>query len=398
MLINTPGMDLSIYFEPLDSAVIERSTLTQRFRLGETIERASNFGSFPELSGIKIALMGAPEDRNAISNKGCSNGPDAVRSELYRLFPVTKNGGIADLGNIIRGNTINDTYFAISTIVAELVSKDIIPVLIGGSQDLTYAMYLGYEKIGRIINLAAIDPLFDIGESDQELDSQSYLSKIILHQPNFLFNFTNIGYQSYLVDHGGMNLLKNLYFDFYRLGNIQADIEGVEPYVRNADLISVDISAVRASDAPGNGNLQPNGFYGEEMCRILRYAGISEKVSSIGFFEYNPGYDRQDQTAKLMSQMIWYFLEGFFSRQHDYPKEGEKDYLKFTVTLKDFQDQIYFFKSRKTDRWWMKVPFRTRSRSKYERHHMVPCSAQDYEIAMKSHIPDRWWQTYQKLM
>jgi hypothetical protein len=195
-----------------------------------------------------------------------------------------------------------------------------------------------------------------------------------------------------------MNLLRNLYFDFYRLGNIQADIEGVEPYVRNADMLSVDISSVRASDAPGNGNLQPNGFYGEEMCRIMRYAGISDKVSSIGFFEFNPDFDRQNQTAKLVAQMVWYFLEGFYNRQHDYPKEGEKDYLKFTVTAKDFKDELFFFKSQKTDRWWMKVPFRTRNKAKYERHHMVPCSPGDYEFAMKSHIPDRWWQTYQKLM
>jgi arginase family enzyme len=321
-----------------------------------------------------------------------------VRRELYRLFPLSANGGLTDLGNIIRGNTISDTYYALSTVVAELINRDILPIVIGGSQDLTYAMYLGYEKIGRIINLASIDPVFDIGESEEEINSQSYLSKIILHQPNYLFNYTNIGYQSYLVDQGGINLLRNLFFDFYRLGNIQADIEGVEPYVRNADMISVDISSVRASDAPGNGNLQPHGFYGEEMCRIMRYAGISDKVSSIGFFEFNPDYDRQNQTAKLVAQMVWYFLEGFYNRQHDYPQEGEKDYLKFTVTAKDFQDELFFYKSRRTDRWWMKVPFRTRNQAKYERHHMVPCSANDYETAMTSHIPDRWWQTYQKLM
>ena len=94
----------------------------------------------------------------------------------------------------------------------------IIPVILGGSQDLTYANYRAYESLGRVINILAIDPMFDLGTTEQELDSRSYLNKIILHQPNFLFNYTNLGYQTYFVDPGSVGLMKNLYFDIYRLG------------------------------------------------------------------------------------------------------------------------------------------------------------------------------------
>ncbi len=142
-----------------------------------------------------------------------------------------------------------------------------------------------YESLGRIINIAAVDSVFDLGNTEQDLTSRSYLSKIIMHQPNFLFNYTNIGYQSYFVDPDAAELMKNLYFDVYRLGKIRDNMNEVEPLVRNADLLSIDVSAIRQSDAPGNGNSSPNGLYGEEMCLITRYAGLSDKLSSIGFMK-----------------------------------------------------------------------------------------------------------------
>jgi arginase family enzyme len=305
---------------------------------------------------------------------------------------------IADLGNILPGHTINDTYFALSSAMAEVMARNAVPIVIGGGHDLTFGMYRGYEEIGRIINLACIDPMFDLGDSEGQIDSSSYLSKIIMHQPSYLFNYTNIAFQSYLIDTESLGLMRNLFFDAYRLGHVQANIEGTEPLVRNADMLSIDIGSVRASDAPGNANAQPNGLYGEELCRIIRYAGLSDKVSSLGFFEYNPKYDAQNQTARLIAEAIWYFVDGFYGRQEDYPREGSGDYVKFNVTLKEFEEDLTFFKSKKSDRWWMKVPFRTKNIAKYERHHMVPCSHSDYEMAMSNNIPDRWWMTYQKLM
>jgi hypothetical protein len=224
------------------------------------------------------------------------------------------------------------------------------------------------------------------------------MSHIIMQQPNYLFNYTNIGFQTYFVDQQAITLMKNLYFDTYRLGNVRANMEEVEPMVRNADMISVDMGCIRASDAPGNANASPNGFYGEEICQIMRYAGLSDKLSSIGIYEINPRLDRQSQTAQLAGQMIWYFIDGFYSRMGDFPPDKKKDMVKFTVSLKDFKDEVIFYHSNKSERWWMEVPIRAKQRERYERHHLVPCSYQDYQVACQNALPDRWWQTYQKLM
>ncbi|NTV38127.1 MAG: hypothetical protein HGA82_02950, partial [Anaerolineales bacterium] len=148
-------------------------------------------------------------------------------SILAALQPI-----IADLGNIRQGHKIEDTYFALSSIVAELVKNKIVPVIIGGSQDLTFANYMAYESLGQVINIVGIDSVFDLGKTEQALNSQSYLNKIILHQPNFLFNYTNIGYQSYFVDPEAISLMKNLYFDVYRLGAIRENLEEAEPLLQ----------------------------------------------------------------------------------------------------------------------------------------------------------------------
>jgi arginase family enzyme len=391
-------MDIEIYFKPIDLTGYEYAEKSYRKRLGDVVKSYNTASGFPDLDNIDIAIIGINEDRNAINNEGCASAPDNIRKKLYKLFEGGNKTKIADLGNIKKGNTINDTYFAVNSVVSELLKNDIIPVLIGGSHDLTYANYQAYESLEQVINIVAVDSVFDLGKSEEDFNSQSYLSKIILHQPNYLFNYTNIGYQTYLIDQEAIGLMKNLFFDIYRLGNVRANIEEVEPIVRNADLVTFDISAIRQSDAPANGNASPNGFYGEEVCKIARYAGMSDKLTSIGFYEVNPKLDRQEQTSHLVAQMIWYFIDGFYNRKHDFPLKEKENYIKYLVSIKDHKDEIIFYKSKKSDRWWMEIPIKTNMKPKYERHYLVPCSYQDYQTACKDDIPDRWWQAYQKLI
>jgi arginase family enzyme len=394
-------MDISLYFDPVSPEVFEFSSPTDHERIFDVIKAHKSDETFPDLDYIKLAIIGISEDRGALLNKGCAQGPDHVRRYFYNLFSHWKNLSIADLGNIKRGHAIEDTYFAVKEAIAYLLLNNITPIIIGGSQDLTYANYLAYEDIGRVINIATVDPLFDLGNDEHELNSRSYLSRIILHQPNFLFAYTNVGYQTYFVDKDAVGLMKNLLFDVHRLGKVNLDMEETEPMIRNADILSIDVSAIRASDAPGNFNAVPNGFYGEEVCRICRYAGISDKLSSIGFYEFNPEYDNKGQTAHLIAQMIWYFIDGYMNRKDDFPEDNKdfmENYVRFIVKVDDFEDELIFLKSKKTDRWWMQVTIKNNVHKKYKRHQFVPCSYNDYKAALNQEIPDRWWKVQQKLI
>ncbi|HOI88221.1 MAG TPA: formimidoylglutamase [Lentimicrobium sp.] len=391
-------MDLSIYFEPLSDDLFEGLDQFTHPRLGNQMLIYRNGCSFPETSGFDIAIIGVTEDRASTGNEGCAQGADEIRRRLYHLFPGAWNARIADLGNIRQGYTIEDTYFALTSTIAALAGNKVLPVVIGGGQDLTFAMYKAYEQMGQIINMVAADPMFDLGETQTELNSRSYLSRIIMQRPNYLFNYTNLGYQTYFVDQPALDLMKKLLFDCYRLGSLTANIRETEPLVRNADLLSFDIGSIRAADAPGNANATPNGFTGDQACRIVRYAAMSDKLTSIGIFEYNPAYDRMGLTAMLAAQMIWYIFEGFNARKKDFPSRESESFIKYIVPTSDFSDGILFLKSRKTDRWWMEVICGADNRQKYASHYIVPCTYEDYQTACNNEIPDRWWQVYQKLM
>ncbi|MBX3163938.1 MAG: formimidoylglutamase [Bacteroidetes bacterium] len=384
--------DIEQFFSP-----VEKNDSFNELQFGNLFFIHDRQNNFPSLENIDIAIIGVTEERNAENNEGCKLAPDNVRNYLYKLYGGSFSARVADLGNINQGHTTEDTYFALRTTLDVLIRKNIVPVIIGGSQDLTYAQFLGYKDLEQTINIAAIDSTFDMGNPDEDISNTSYLGKIILHQPNYLFNYSNIGYQTYLVNQSNLQMMNRLYFDAYRLGQVRDKIEEAEPIIRQADMISFDITAIKHSDAPANPNASPNGFYAEEACQMMRYAGMNDKLSSLGIYEINPKYDVSGKTAHLAAQMIWCFMDGFYSRKNDFPNRTSADYVRFHVVLEDSKHEINFYKSKKSDRWWMEIPYPPLKNVKFERHTLIPCSYKDYEQAINNEIPDRWWQTYQKL-
>ncbi len=394
-------MSLADFFTPVDLSRVAPGEGYKPSQLGQKITTYTE--RFPDLEDDKpdLVIFGVQDDRNAVGNPGCALGPDYVREKLYRLHQGAYNTKIYDLGNIKQGATVNDTYFALKTVINTLVKQDIVAVILGGGQDLTYAQYLAYEDMEQKVDLTVIDSHFDLDEQaemedDDATDSKSYLNKIFLYEPNYLFNFSNLGYQTYFISQESLRVMDNLFFDVHRLGELMGNIAITEPVIRNANIISFDMGAIRSSDAMGNANATPNGFYGEEACQMCRYAGFNDKLSSIGFYEFNPAYDSNGQTATLLAEMIWYFIDGFYNRKKDFPLQPKSQYLVYKTTLKHEEHEIVFVKSKKSDRWWMQVPYPTNG-SLNERYHLVPCRYEDYTTAIDGDMPDLWWRTYQKL-
>jgi arginase family enzyme len=385
------------FFEPVKWNAINGNYNFLSSQFGSLIRVYKEGDEWPDLDGVQFAVIGVMEDRRAVNNNGCALAPDHVRGWLYKLFQSNWELKCADLGNIRAGNQPGDTDFALKTVIGALLRKNIIPIIIGGGNELAYAQYLAYEAIEQTVNLVSIDPEFDLGGADDELHNKSWLSKIILHQPNMLFNFSNIGYQTYFVEQSAVDLMAKLNFDVHRLGQCRAKLEDIEPIIRNADMVVFELSSIRRSESPAHEQAGPNGFTGDEACRLARYAGISDKCSSFGIYELNPAFDQSGQSAHLVAQMIWCFLEGFYNRKKDYPFTDISEYTKYRVFLKDHKHEIVFYKSSKSDRWWMEVPYPPNQRLKFERHALVPCTYSDYELACEEEMPDRWWQTFQKL-
>jgi arginase family enzyme len=382
------------FFTPIDDSLAAHLVSQSSTCLGKKIQIHSHKEGFPDLENVQIAIFGVNEDRNSQDNFGCGEDLFIVREKFYQLFPGKWHTNIADLGTIEKGNQVSDTYFAVKEMITFLLKNNIIPIIIGGGQDITYVNYRAYDALEQSVNITAVDSRFDLGNLEEELTSQSYLSKIIMQEPNNLFNYCNVGYQTYFNSQEEISLLDNLFFDTYRLGEAKI-LENIEPAFRNSDIVSIDIGAVRQSEAPGNNNSSPNGFYGEEICAISRYAGLSDKVSSFGIYEYNSKHDNNNQTAHLIAQMIWYFIEGVNFRVKDYPFSGKENYQKFTVLLEE-DEPLLFYKSNKSGRWWIEINIL--SNNKYKRHALIPCTYKDYKDATKQLIPEKWYKAMRKMV
>ncbi|MBE9575244.1 formimidoylglutamase [Flavobacterium proteolyticum] len=375
------------FLQPISTSVEEYIATLSNQTLGKKVVFHTQT-DFPVLDNVAIAIITVNEFRGSEKDND-DYSFDYFRKQFYSLFPGNWNTSIVDLGTIEAGASVEDTYFVVKSLVAELVKKRIIPVIIGGSQDLTYPMYRGYDNLDQMVNLVSVDNQFDFSK-ENKLDSESYLSKIIVEEPNNLFNFSNLGFQTYFNSQEEIDLIEKLYFEAYRLGEVSNNIAVAEPVFRDADLVSVDMHSVQSSYSGNFDVFNPNGFTGKEICALTRYAGISDKVTSFGIFNFNPNRNE----VVLTAQMLWYFIEGFCFRSNEYPFGTKENYIKYIVPIED--EELIFYKSNKTARWWIEIPFLTNVNNKLKRNTLLPCTHEDYLAACEQEIPERWWKAQRR--
>lgn len=385
-------MSLSFLSPVPDSIVLHNDVLSQQ-ALGNKFRIHTSKSGLPDLKNVQIAIVGVLENRNDVNYIGQDFNLNEVREALYALFPGSWTLNIADLGDIYKGETVQDTYFALQSTLTLLIEKKIIPIILGGTQDLTYANYRAYDNLVPMVNIVNVDCKFDLGDSTKAIKNNSFVGKIILDEPCNLFSYANIGYQTYFNSQEEIDLMQKLYFETYRLGEITNDIKVVEPVLRDANVVTIDLKSVKGSEVNLKQKFSPNGLDGKEVCAISRYAGISNKVTSFGIYEYKPSADNEI-TAMLISQMIWYFIEGVNYRIKDDNFADETSYQKY-ITLVDSQELV-FYKSIKTGRWWVELSFLSNVNNKLKRHTLLPCMHEDYLEACNNKVPARWYKALQR--
>ncbi len=381
------------FLTPLDKTVFERVNFEKPF----TLASATTFfeGHLHRIEEGTIVLIGIEENRGSTQQDFSEVNFHEVREEFYQLFKGNWYKKIVDLGNVKQGNTLSDTYFAVQKIVRYLLEKKCIPIILGGSQDITYALYRAYDSIQKNVNICAVDRKFDLGLLSEKENADTYLNRILVEEPQKLFNFYNLGHQSYYISQEETDLITQMNFEYLRLGSVSKNIDETEPFLRDSDLVTVDLSAVRYSESPANSFASPNGLDGKEICAITRYAGISSKVSCLGIFEYNIWKDNRNQTATLIAQMVWYFIEGCNLRADSPDFSKKEDFVFYTVPIEN--REFKFVKNKKLEHWWMELDYESKEANLIEKR-MIPCSYQDYLKTVEGEIPDRWWKNYKKYL
>lgn len=315
-----------------------------------------------------------------------------VRQEFARLYFDRKHIPFSDLGHYT-GDSGD-----LAEVLARLISYGSLPLVLSASQSPTFDLYQAYCRLEQTVNLISIDDQPDLGEPLDIPGENDWLSHVLSYSPNFLFNYALLGYQNYLSNPAMLKSLETMNFDLHRLGQIRDNVSVAEPWLRNSDFLSFDISSVRAGDSPANLRPGPNGLYAEEACQLVRYAGISNKLSSALICGWSAtGGIADTQTAALVAQLIWHFCDGYINRIPDGVVGQDPDYTVYKLTHDSPAGDLVFYKDNRNGRWWMRVSGDRRD-GRYGRHQLVPCSHEDYIQALKGEIPETWWRTYQKML
>lgn len=371
------------FLSPIDDKLLAHNLMLPEQVLGRNLRIHTRQDGFPDIKDIKIAIV-TLEPR-------LSRGESIhfrFRQQFYQLFSGNWDFVCADLGILKAGESPEDTLFALQNLVQEMHQRNILTIIVGGEQENTLGLFRGLSKMNTFVNLTSIDSRLDFGAPGVLVSEESYMSKIITEKPNNLKQFSNLGYQSYFVSQEELDLMQKLFFDAYRLGEITADIHESEPILRDTDILSVDFNAIKANELDYN-NGNPNGFDGTQICSLMRYAGLSDRLSVLGLFDM-PSTSRADQ---LLAQMVWYVLEGYCYRVNEYPFSIHEPCKKFVVPQE--QEMLIFFRSEKSQRWWIEVP-KDRTYNNKRETTLLPCAEKDYRMAQKGDIPARWWKSVQR--
>lgn len=336
----------------------------------------------PDVKEADIVLVGVTEYRGSGHFSGQVPAADVIRKQLYQLHYWHFDVKIADLGNIKTGASLADSYAAVKTVLMELLRLNKTVVILGGSHDITLAQYFAYRDLNKIIEATCIDATIDL-RAESSIRSENFLLEMLTSEPNLVRHYNHIGFQSYFVHPRMLETMDKLRFDCYRVGMAKETMEEMEPVLRNTNLLSFDINAIKYSDAPAV-KCSPNGFNGEEACMLTRYAGMSTSLSSFGIYGYKPQDDVNELTAIQVAHMLWYFIDGKSRSKQESPLHESHAFNEFNTVFAEAG--TVFYQSRKTGRWWMQLPD----------NKIIACSYNDYLMASRNEIPERWMRAQER--
>jgi len=378
-------MELEEILEPVSNSILAEAARLLPATMGRSI--LPIIPGLSDISESEILLLGVYAEPN---NPGWS--PNEVRNALYHLFTPHGMGRVADLGNISTLLSREDQAKALEFISDFCAKENKTLVLFSQNQNNTFPLSKGLRHQRDDLGIIVIDSTIDMGTILGENPSPQYISKILEDPTTEPMFMSVIGVQSYLTNPLDIELSNKMYLELLRLGDLRADLRAAEPIVRDANLVSLDMAAIRYADNPACNGAGPNGLYAEEACQLARYAGFADKVDLFAIFgDFNPGAQNKIST-QLAAQLLWHFLDGHANRKREYPVSNTKKLQKFIVKLGKDDEELVFYKSKKTDRWWMEIF----SDKKKKKSSLVSCRYEDYQEACREEVPFRWLWYYKK--
>ncbi len=331
-----------MFFEPVGLNTPKKEGLNSQIKY---------FGStFPKWEDCSAAVLSVGGDFSSI------------RRAINELTELTHPISIADLGILRQGEDKEATLARLTQVCCILLKSNIIPIVLSSEADCLQGQFGAYKELNKMAHLLCIDKTIDL--------EKPHIATILLDKN--LFMYSHLGYQRFRTHNTTLQNLFKLNYELKSIGQMRDDFKEVEASLRNADLVSFDMSALR-----GKGVF---GLSGEEACQICWYSGVSPRLSGFSI----TGLRDEAEHSEVAAAMVWYLLEGLSSFE-----SGRNLSLnhckKFIVSNHQISRDIVFFQNELTGQWWLEIPV-----SQEGRNPIWACSEADYLSAQSGELPERW--------
>jgi formimidoylglutamase len=278
---------------------------------------------------IDCALLGVPYDGASVVRSGSRHGPDAVRQALMYFTTYSSRDRrtmtgfrAADIGDVqVVLTDMEGTFARITDTLKHLVSRGVVPVVIGGDHSIAFPNLRGViQAMGPGKNLGVIhfDAHHDLREAHMGAESSGVPFRRALEMPDTLLNGRN------LVQIGMAEFTNSPQLDNYAQGMGVTVISALEVRERgiaavidqalavagdgtHAIYLSVDIDL---SQAPGTAAPNPFGLHAHDVQYAMRRIGASGKLIGADLVEISPPFDPRNITGSTGASLILSLLYG----------------------------------------------------------------------------------------
>lgn len=300
-------------------------------RLGDLL----NLSESGVVKKFKVAILGYPCDIGVARNGGrvgAKHGPEALRKKLPKLGPLInpefnvdlRNIQLVDQGDLIVSENLEKNHETLSSTVQSLCEQGYICVIVGGGNDQSYCNAKGLmnsKKSGDIgvVNIDAhldVRPLLDGDQAHSGSPFRQLLEDNVFKGSGKFCEFAVQGNQcsadhaDFVTRHNG----KLIWLSQLRESTAMKEFQDVLNWFGEKDtFVSFDIDSIQGADCPGVSCPSVIGLTAQEALNICLKAGRHSKTRLLDLSEFNPEIE-EDRTARLVSNMIYYFLMGVSSR------------------------------------------------------------------------------------
>ena len=249
---------------------------------------------------------------------GARNAPDEIRKALSNLPIHFSNLDIFDAGTVFVEGDLEAARLLQISKVQSILSTESLPLVLGGGHETALGNFLAfieeYPEDSLIINL---DAHFDIRLPNPESTSGTPFYEMFQYckENNLDFNYLVLGIQELGNTKALFERADELSVNYFLADEIHSDFSlfllKLEAYLSRFQHIylSVDMDVFDVAYAPGVSSPTINGLTPYQVKEIILKIKSTNKLKLMDCVELNPIYDRDHQTSKLASHLIYNILQ-----------------------------------------------------------------------------------------